>query len=471
MKLTNNQIALIAILFMTISLVCNFMIYQRASTITGRSTATGEVSLCLNHPPVLSMDCSSEAFIGVEYSCDVNASDYDNTITEGIQSFTFRDNTTLFDINPATGLIQFTPTAAQAGNHIINITVEDNSTCANSMDSDILNLIIRYIEVPVSAPSAGGGGGGGAAVERELARKVLLEFDAVPSQTMFSGDEKEILIKLKNKGDLALNNIILDIETFAPDLRLSLSDDFLEKLDVAEEARLILKVKSLTGPKAHIGIGRYIVTVNANVGYLGYKESVSFVIEVRERDYEARVETEKQIEFVEDFFKEHPECLEFEDMIKQAKDYYDASDYDRALPLIDSAIQACRDLIAPEEEEVAEKPAPPKKAADIVLFSIEIIIVIVLLAAIYYYYRRRRYRTAAKAKQGLNSRFYRVFDETRRAMRKGDIANAGRGYIALHALYKKIISSSEPDSFKAKCYRKLAFLHARLAREVEKKRR
>ena len=143
MRLKNNQIAILAILFIMVSVIGNIIVYKNASIlITGKSIAIGYVKICINHAPELSIGCNNEAIIGSQYSCDVDANDYDNTVTAGSQNLSFGDNTSLFDINPSSGLIQFTPSAAQNGIYSINITVHDNSSCVNSADSDAFSLAI-----------------------------------------------------------------------------------------------------------------------------------------------------------------------------------------------------------------------------------------------------------------------------------------------------------------------------------------
>lgn len=215
MRLTNNQIAFIAIMFTIVSLVCNIMIYQRASTvITGRSTATGQLSICLNRAPVLSISCGSEAIVGHQYSCGIDASDQDNTITAGSQTLTFSDDTDLFDINPTTGIIQFTPTSSQVENYTITITVEDNSTCANSVDSGTLSLSVKSpycgdgycngaetcsscpedcgicAEAPVAAPGGGGGGAG----PGESAKGCHVDFCKIDSKTLRTKEKGIVFI-------------------------------------------------------------------------------------------------------------------------------------------------------------------------------------------------------------------------------------------------------------------------------------
>ncbi len=136
MRLTNNQIALLAILFTIVSLAGNSMVYHRAGMLITGKAATGQLSICLNHPPVLELNCSIDAPVDSLYTCDVNASDPNS----GVQELTFSDNTSLFNIGSADGTISFTPTVIQEGIYSIAILVEDNSSCSNSIDSGIITL-------------------------------------------------------------------------------------------------------------------------------------------------------------------------------------------------------------------------------------------------------------------------------------------------------------------------------------------
>jgi len=187
MRITNNQMALLAIVFTLLSVIGNVIIYDRAN-VTGIATTSATLSICINRPPVLALSCDTDATVNVQYTCDVDASDQDNVITTGIQELTFSDDTDLFNINPSTGIIQFTPNSSQNGATTITITVEDNSTCANKVDSEVYNLTVSLVScgdgscngaetcstcetdcgacpAPSPAPGSGGGGGGGAAGE------------------------------------------------------------------------------------------------------------------------------------------------------------------------------------------------------------------------------------------------------------------------------------------------------------------
>ena len=87
----------------------------------------------MNDVPVLAAIGSKTAFEGTAFNYGVNATDVDGG------ALTFKTNSTLFTIAPSTGIISFTPTAAQIGTYSINISVNDTS---GAEDSEIIALAI-----------------------------------------------------------------------------------------------------------------------------------------------------------------------------------------------------------------------------------------------------------------------------------------------------------------------------------------
>lgn len=74
-----------------------------------------------------------EAAESVQFLKYITAYDADN------DTLTFRDNTSLFDINASTGIINFMPALSQIGNYSINISVTDGTFTAY----EIINFTIR----------------------------------------------------------------------------------------------------------------------------------------------------------------------------------------------------------------------------------------------------------------------------------------------------------------------------------------
>jgi len=151
MRVSNNKIAFLAIMFMLISIICNMTIYQKTSIqVTGKATGRGYVIICLNHPPVLNEFPSSlTVYEGDNLFYDVNATDIDNAT----QNLTFYDDTSLFNISTGTGIINFTAAEDSNGLYNILIRVQDNSSCGNSNDIQLLVINIKSENVAPSITS------------------------------------------------------------------------------------------------------------------------------------------------------------------------------------------------------------------------------------------------------------------------------------------------------------------------------
>ncbi len=108
---------------------------------TGISTANMSISdttvhyflfninvLPVNHAPKLNETLGDQMLYATRpFYYDVNATDID-----GGETLAFADNTSLFNINPATGIINFTPMISNIGNHSINISVTDSQGAVDS---------------------------------------------------------------------------------------------------------------------------------------------------------------------------------------------------------------------------------------------------------------------------------------------------------------------------------------------------
>jgi hypothetical protein len=96
--------------------------------------------LNVNDPPVLDFITDLMAFEDEVFSFTATASDIDVG-----DSFTFSDNSTLFDIDVNTGAISFTPANENVGVHVINISVTDEN---GGIDYQEIVIIVENINDP-----------------------------------------------------------------------------------------------------------------------------------------------------------------------------------------------------------------------------------------------------------------------------------------------------------------------------------
>ncbi len=102
-----------------------FTVYDSYNTTDSNNITINVTNV--NDAPVLDAIANQSFAENVSFELTVTASDPDNDIVPGLDTLTFYDNTSLFNINPSSGVISFTPTNADVGIHIVNITVSDSS--------------------------------------------------------------------------------------------------------------------------------------------------------------------------------------------------------------------------------------------------------------------------------------------------------------------------------------------------------
>lgn len=129
-----------------------FIIYQTEKTIhtvtaEAINSNTGEVSFCLNRAPTLTVPCSTNLSQDQPYFCQLNASDPDGV------NFTFflspqpPDNVSIFNLSN-TGVINFTPTNNDTGNHSVLLGIDDNSGCDNAYAYSLFSFTVANINDP-----------------------------------------------------------------------------------------------------------------------------------------------------------------------------------------------------------------------------------------------------------------------------------------------------------------------------------
>lgn len=192
----------ILVLSVIFLLATTFQLYTSLQTpsssgMTGAAT-TASVSFCYNNPPEITSIPNqtvnvSQLFTYQVIATDLNANSY----------LIYYDNTPLFDIT-STGLINFTPQAADADNHSIEITVDDNSSCSNSEDIETFSLEIIGVDVPPEEPEEPEEDKGGEVITKPVILSLQLSQDILKvSLKQFQRLDKKIMVI--NNGTVDLN--------------------------------------------------------------------------------------------------------------------------------------------------------------------------------------------------------------------------------------------------------------------------
>ena len=117
----------IALLYLNINFLSNSPLM-----LTGR--VTGSLDMCVDQQMSIAAIPTLNATENRAFTYDLNVTNEANYST-----LFYGDNTTLFNINSTTGLIQFTPTSAQVASYWINITARNNF--CNNNDTSIAFLL------------------------------------------------------------------------------------------------------------------------------------------------------------------------------------------------------------------------------------------------------------------------------------------------------------------------------------------
>ena len=122
--------------------IVNFTTYDGYNYSTSNNVILNVTEI--QDPPVLQNISNQDAYAFAAFVYLVNATDPDH------DSLTYYDNTSLFDINPSSGKISFTPNSSVIGNYSIMINVSDGSTNVFT----VFNLSIHNNSIPSISPVA-----------------------------------------------------------------------------------------------------------------------------------------------------------------------------------------------------------------------------------------------------------------------------------------------------------------------------
>ncbi|MFH1133618.1 MAG: hypothetical protein V1735_03945 [Nanoarchaeota archaeon] len=142
MRVSNNALFLIALLFFCITLVNLVSIWKASFEVsTGHAAVrTGEVFICISK----NISILSTNFSGREYE-----SFYDTLVMENpdTRQLNFSENTSLFEVDPSTGVISFTPLFNDVGEYDILFRVNDlDPYCGTMIRFKVIPFTIHYMD-------------------------------------------------------------------------------------------------------------------------------------------------------------------------------------------------------------------------------------------------------------------------------------------------------------------------------------
>jgi hypothetical protein len=157
-------------------------------------------------------------------------------------------------------------------------------------------------------------------------------------------------IRLVNQGDKPLEGITLTAWTNISNVKLEFTQKEFASLGVGEEKRTNLII---TSPEF---LGSYEITVEATVKNPEFKDSAKIILTTLEKGELNKTQLNTKITFTRDLLLANPECLELNEMLRDAQSEINKSNFKRANELIEETIRYCRYLLA-SKESMQEKPS------------------------------------------------------------------------------------------------------------------
>ena len=223
-----------------------------------------------------------------------------------------------------------------------------------------------------------GSSGGGARIQQ-----VALDIIQPGPLSLFTNDTITTPLFITNKGGVALRNINLEALTNATNLNLELTQTnigiLLPGQTIAVDL-IIMSTDDITGETQNE------ITVEATSFEPSIKDSAKFFINLLEFGLGERKDVLDRILILRNIIEGNPECLELQELLDQANIAMDLKQYNKALSLVEAAIQSCKNLVASLGKELVVKPS----RRDTYIAIAETFAALILFSLIYRYYKRKK---------------------------------------------------------------------------------
>jgi len=269
-------------------------------------------------------------------------------------------------INTDKNTIEFTSNNLSVFNIVESTKVEKETTI-------VTDEVTTTISVSVPGPM----GGGGSVVTKTASLDLI-----APSPISLDLNDSVILpLILRNAGQVKLEDISLTYDVNASGILVYLENEYFGELETDETVSTDMMI--YTSLEDH---GDYEIIVNVTaipskaIGDSKVRITKKIIINTIDVALPNRTIVKTRIVFAKDLFNENPECLELQELLDQADNALESREHRKARALTESAINACRDLIASIEKYIAvPKPLTLKEIMVRISSVLAVIVVIVLI--------------------------------------------------------------------------------------------
>ncbi len=232
------------------------------------------------------------------------------------------------------------------GTCTVSFTATDFGSLSNTSNVVVINVTnvpnaTDVIENP--EPSTGGGGGRTSSVivpiTTEEEEPKAIEIVVPEIVTVYKNKTVLIPVTIKNNWNNSLMEVQLNATTNASEIKMSFTQDYFDELSVGEKRNVTLMIDNY-----RLG-ENYEVKITANVTTPKASDSALVLLNSIEQADEGE-DVETKVTFAQDLLNDNPECLELNELLKQAVKEMETGSREEASKMVDSVINGCKYLVS-----------------------------------------------------------------------------------------------------------------------------
>jgi len=216
----------------------------------------------------------------------------------------------------------------------------DADTLTATFDSFSIFIVVEDIATLTATSPAAGNPGGGGGLQKASVKIITPAALTNNPLRMLLEDTVRIPLRIQNNGNKLLTDVSLSSISENPLINLQLDKTVIPSLAAgASEIVMATLTSALTEP------GIYSVKLLTSAGYPQVSDESELIIAVLTVFEEKVEQIITRVVFAKDLFKEHPECLELQEILGKADKAIENKEYEKARTLTESAILGCQDMI------------------------------------------------------------------------------------------------------------------------------
>jgi len=255
------------------------------------------------------------------------------------------------------------------------------SLIIRNLTSNNFTVNLTVSPVVIVVPSSGGGG----------STPTPFSFKIVSPGVISALVNEKVTVPLKivNYGkidfeDIRVTNTVYKDKKITNSIKVSLDQNSFSSLNVGETKDFKLNLFFNTNKT-----GDYEILLNASSLDPVYTDWVKIYVNLRTIN---KTEAEKYILFTEEYIVQNPQCIELEELLKEANLYLEKADYSKAMAKAEEAISACKKYVSQVSLPKSAKPAQSNTFNYLIFATLGAFI----LGIFYYMIQRRKFSRAIR---------------------------------------------------------------------------